>query len=114
MSVDKRFLSYIDKVASSKAEFSKRTGISAVILSHINSGRNKVSLKAVSQLLKAYPQISADYLLMGSGKPFKETEDEWLNSLHARLNQYRDSRKLEHQKEIEQLKSLLNQIQAKT
>lgn len=72
MDINDRYMKLVDSVSSSRAEFSKRTGISSVILSHIGSGRNKVSLTAVISLLENYDDINPEYLLLGKGKPFKE------------------------------------------
>lgn len=75
MSINNRVVQLIDKTSSSKTAFSEATGISNVILSHISSGRNKVSLTAVEQILKAFPNVSADWLVLGKGKMFKDGID---------------------------------------
>ena len=72
MSINKRVEILIDKTSTSKSAFSKATGISTVILSHISSGRNKVSLTAVEQIIKAFPNINADWLLIGKGQMFRD------------------------------------------
>jgi len=72
MSINKRVETLIEKTSNSKSEFSKATGIGTVILSHISSGRNKVSLTAVEQIIKAFPSISADWLLTGKGQMYRD------------------------------------------
>ena len=67
MSINKRVEQLVEKTSTSKSAFSIATGISTVILSHISSGRNKVSLTAVEQMLKAFPSVSSDWLVLGKG-----------------------------------------------
>lgn len=71
-SINSRVEQLITKTTTSKSAFSKSTGISTVILSHISSGRNKVSLTAVEQILLAYPKVNAEWLLLGKGQMFKD------------------------------------------
>mgnify|MGYP001101868655 CR=1 FL=1 len=75
MNINQRVEQLIQKIAQNKAGFSVATGISTVILSHIGSGRNKVSLSAVEQILIAYPQVSPEWLILGKGNMFKEMKD---------------------------------------
>lgn len=84
--INERYMKLVDAVSSSRSEFSKRTGISAVILSHINSGRNKVSLKAVIQLLETYPEINAEYLLLGKGNAFKTGNNKLVEKVREEIN----------------------------
>ncbi len=75
MSINNRVGQIIKKTTISKSAFSKATGISTVILSHISSGRNKVSVTAVEQILTAYPKVNAEWLLLGKGQMFKDGID---------------------------------------
>ena len=72
MSINKRVEQLVEKTSRSKSAFSIATGISTVILSHISSGRNKVSLTAVEQILKAFPSVSSDWLVLGKGSMFRD------------------------------------------
>jgi hypothetical protein len=86
MSINKRVETLIEKTSNSKSDFSKATGISTVILSHISSGRNKVSLTAVEQILKAFPSINAEWILMGKGQMYKDgLENEIAEELNSAL-----------------------------
>jgi hypothetical protein len=71
MNINQRVNLIIEKLSSSKTAFSQATGISTVILSHINSGRNKVSLSACESIFKTYPTINAEWLLLGVGSMYK-------------------------------------------
>lgn len=74
------------KTSVSKTSFSQATGISTVILSHISSGRNKVSLSAVEQVLQAYPNVNAEWLILGKGQMFKDgLEKDKMDELEARI-----------------------------
>ena len=75
MSINKRVVQLIEKTSVSKAAFSEATGISTVILSHISSGRNKVSLTTVEQILKAFSNVSAKWLIFGQGSMFESQDD---------------------------------------
>lgn len=74
MSINKRVVQLIEKTSISNVSFSEATGISTVILSHISSGRNKVSLTAVEQILKAFGNVNADWLILGQGAMFKSID----------------------------------------
>ena len=88
MSINNRVGHLIAKTTNSKASFSQATGISAVILSHISSGRNKVSLTAVEQIIKAFPKVNAEWLILGKGQMFKDGLDTSAgNELEYNINQ---------------------------
>ncbi|MBR9859607.1 helix-turn-helix transcriptional regulator [bacterium] len=110
--INLRVQKIIDQVASSKAEFSQKTGISAVVLSHISSGRNKVSLAAVQQILKAYPDISPDYLVMGKGPIFLEKDNEMVLRLEQSLLQLKNTAYQQQKSFISHIDNLLNEITA--
>ena len=87
-SINQRVEMLIKKVANTKASFAQSTGISSVILSHISSGRNKVSLTAVEQILKAYPKVNAEWLILGKGLMFKDAMDsDYATELREELNE---------------------------
>jgi len=54
------------KINSSK--FAEEIGVQKSSISHVLSGRNKPSLDFIQKLLKVYPDINADWLIMGKGK----------------------------------------------
>lgn len=87
MSINNRLEQLIIKTATTRSNFSKATGISTVILSHIGSGRNKVSLAAVEQILTAYPEVNSEWLIMGKGQMFKQgPNEEYISELEAKLD----------------------------
>jgi transcriptional regulator with XRE-family HTH domain len=67
----------MDKIASrikeliknhgiSNGDFAKKVGLNPSIVSHILSGRNKVSLQVILQIKEAFPEVDLSYLLTGS------------------------------------------------
>ena len=73
--INRRVIKLIELLANSNKEFSDKTGISTVILSHINSGRNKVSLGAVQAILQSFPQVNPEWLISGRGEIYKDKID---------------------------------------
>lgn len=73
--INRRVVKLIELLANSNKEFSDKTGISTVILSHINSGRNKVSLGAVQAILQSFPQVNPEWLISGRGEIYKDKID---------------------------------------
>jgi len=107
MSINKRVEQLVEKTSRSKSAFSIATGISTVILSHISSGRNKVSLTAVEQILKAFPSVSSDWLVLGKGSMFKDAlEDDKASELQDNL----DAIEQETQRYIKSVESKINKM----
>lgn len=67
-------MALLDLMHLSKSEFSKKTGISLPVLSHISSGRNKVSIDQIGKIIEIFPEISSEWLLTGTGSWKKQDE----------------------------------------
>lgn len=86
-----RVVSVMEVKRISKTEFSSLLNISAPILSHISSGRNKPSVDVLQKILIHYPDISAEWLLMGQGDMLKakninkESVTEALETIEERM-----------------------------
>ena len=70
-----------------KAEFSNKIGISQGVLSHIGSGRNKPGTELLILSLEQFPQVNAEWLLLGKGEKLKngasqDLKNELLKQLH--------------------------------
>jgi hypothetical protein len=75
-----------------------------VILSHISSGRNKVSLTAVEQIIKAFPAINAEWILTGKGQMYSDgLDDEIAEELDKALIVLED----EHKRYVKSMESKL-------
>ena len=57
------------------SQFAGSIGVQPSSVSHIISGRNKPSLEFIQKILKAYPDLSTDWLLFGSGNMKRNTKD---------------------------------------
>ena len=60
-----RIHSIMSKNNLSSSAFADTIGVQRSAISHILSGRNKPSLDFVLKILKAYPDISSEWLLLG-------------------------------------------------
>lgn len=107
MNINKRVELLVEKTSTSKSTFSVATGISTVILSHISSGRNKVSLTAVEQILKAFPSVNAEWLILGKGSMFK---DALSDNVASDLNDNLDAVQQETQRYIKSIESKISKM----
>ena len=57
----------------SPAKFADAIGIQRSGISHLLAGRNKPSFDFITKMLSAYPDLNADWLLTGKGKPYKNS-----------------------------------------
>ncbi len=56
-------------------QFAEEIGIQPSGMSHIMSGRNNPSLDFVSKVIRRYPEIDANWLLMGKGEMYSGVKD---------------------------------------
>ncbi|MDD2277444.1 MAG: helix-turn-helix transcriptional regulator [Bacteroidales bacterium] len=54
------------------AKFAEMIGVQRSSISHILSGRNKPSFDMIQGILKSFPKISADWLLLGKGDMYRQ------------------------------------------
>ena len=57
----------------SPAKFADSIGIQRSGISHLLAGRNKPSFDFISKMLSTYPDLSAEWLMTGRGKPYKNS-----------------------------------------
>jgi transcriptional regulator with XRE-family HTH domain len=60
-----------EKIASSK--FADEIGIQRSSMSHILSGRNNPSLDIIQRILRKYPHINSDWLVLGVGDMYAKS-----------------------------------------
>lgn len=70
-----RIVELINWLQVNKNQFAMSIGVPQAILSHILSGRNKPSLDVIRKILLAYPQLNAEWLLLGKGEMFRTTHN---------------------------------------
>ena len=56
----------------SPSQFADKLGVQRSGVSHLLSGRNKPSFEFISKMLAAYPKLNPDWLIMGSGKAYRD------------------------------------------
>jgi predicted transcriptional regulator len=86
--LNQRMLEIMKDTGLNKGDFAQKLGVSQGVISHISSGRNKPGLEMVVECLRVFPDISADWLLLGKG-PMKrtKTEDTRLEQLDKLLDE---------------------------
>lgn len=56
-------------------KFADEIGVERSTMSHIKSDRSKPSLDMAQKVLERYPEVSAEWLILGRGAMFKQTND---------------------------------------
>ena len=55
----------------SPARFAEVMGIQRSGISHLLAGRNKPSFEFIQRMMTAYPDLNAEWLILGKGRPFQ-------------------------------------------
>lgn len=55
-------------------QFAERIGVASSAVSHFVNRRNKPSLDAIAGILDAFPNISPDWLVLGTGSPQRDID----------------------------------------
>ncbi len=71
--IEARLKQFLTMEELSPAAFADMLGIQRSGISHLLAGRNKPSYDFITRMLDRFPDVSADWLLMGKGKPYKDT-----------------------------------------
>ena len=66
--VAERIQELINRKGLTVSGFADQIGLSRPILSHILSGRNKPSLNVIQKTIAHFPDVSAQWLLLGKGE----------------------------------------------
>lgn len=69
--LNKRVLSVMEVKRMSKSSFASALDISLPVLTHIGSGRNKPGLELITKIIATFPDISPDWLLLGTGTMYR-------------------------------------------
>lgn len=70
-----RILILLKELGLNYSQFADQIGVQRSSISHVLSGRNKPSFEFLQKLFQAYPQINADWLIIGR-KPMFLVSDE--------------------------------------
>lgn len=63
-----RINSILKYYKTNSSKFAEEIGVQKSSISHVLSGRNKPSLDFIQKLLSTYPEINADWLILGKGE----------------------------------------------
>lgn len=72
--MENRIQKIIDKQGISLNAFAQEIGVNRSTISHILTGRNKPSVEVLQKILKRFPSLSSDWLLLGNGGMHSENE----------------------------------------
>ena len=65
--MENRIQNIIEKYGLSSNAFANEIDVNRSTVSHILSGRNKPSIEVLQKILKRFPDVSANWLLLGQG-----------------------------------------------
>ncbi|QHL86255.1 transcriptional regulator [Nibribacter ruber] len=68
------------------AAFADAIGLPRPVMSHILSGRNKPSLEVVQKILAGFPEVQANWLLLGQGEMLKSLDSSSLTQAPSALS----------------------------
>ncbi len=77
--ISSRIKELIQQKGLTNSEFAHKLDVNPSIISHILSGRNKVSLQVVLQLKQTFPELDLDYLL--TGRPSKQADGSYFTNV---------------------------------
>lgn len=73
--ISNRIRAIMEQTQMKAADFCASIGITRSNLAHILSGRNQPSFAMLEKILKAYPQIKAEWLITGIGEMLRDEAD---------------------------------------
>lgn len=68
-----RIREIIDYLSITQAEFANRIGVQRANITHILTGRHKPSLDIIQKILEKFPEINAEWLILGKGEMLKDS-----------------------------------------
>ncbi|MBR6002475.1 MAG: helix-turn-helix transcriptional regulator [Bacteroidales bacterium] len=74
--MEQRLLAFLKAENISQTDFADRIGISRAAVSHILSGRNKPGFDIISNIVRQFPALSAEWLIAGTGKMYRDSRDD--------------------------------------
>lgn len=71
--MEQRLQLFLQMEQLSQSQFADKMGIQRSGVTHLLSGRNKPSFEFITRMLQAFPALNAEWLLLGKGKPYKDS-----------------------------------------
>ena len=63
-----RIIALMDYFHMTPGQFADRISVQRSSISHLLSGRNKPSLEFIQKVLRQFPEINSDWLILGNGE----------------------------------------------
>jgi transcriptional regulator with XRE-family HTH domain len=73
--MEQRLQLFLQMEQLSQSQFADKMGIQRSGVTHLLSGRNKPSFEFITRMLQAFPTLNAEWLILGKGKPYKNTAE---------------------------------------
>ena len=70
--MNSRLLQFLNAENITQAQFASSIGVARASISHIISGRNKPSYELISAMMKRYPQLNPEWLILGKGRMYND------------------------------------------
>ena len=72
--MNERLKQFLEMEKLSPARFAEKMGIQRSGLSHLLNGRNNPSFEFIQRMMLSFPDLNAEWLILGKGRPFKSTD----------------------------------------
>lgn len=92
-----RILKLLTEENLSSSKFAEILNVQRSSISHILSGRNKPSLDFIQKVLKNFPTLNPDWLIIGKGEMYKQTTQA---SINFEENKQENTQKVEKTEKI--------------
>ena len=83
--IEKRLEYFIQSKSYNHSRFADRIGVQRSSVSHILTGRNKPSYDFLKKIFDGFPELNADWLIVGRGKMLHSDEDATPGELNTNL-----------------------------
>ena len=70
--MNSRLLQFLNAENITQAQFADSIGVTRASISHIISGRNKPSYEFISEMMKKYPRLNPEWLILGKGRMYND------------------------------------------
>ncbi|MBN1180946.1 MAG: helix-turn-helix transcriptional regulator [Bacteroidales bacterium] len=112
-----RIVKFLTKNGLSSTRFADEIGVQRSSISHILSGRNKPSFDFIEKMLLTYPNLNAQWLIVGKGSMFIDdgnTEKAGESDLFTSVNSIKDTAKPSEKLKFESIEEIdLEKIEEK-
>lgn len=72
--MNSRLLQFLNAENITQAQFADSIGVARASISHIISGRNKPSYEFIAAMMRKYPQVNPEWLMLGNGRMYKDSD----------------------------------------